>query len=239
MNARVVLRRLVLLGTPLVLGALEIWHPVGLGPNKVQGLLPHVDWWITLHLIQIPLFGLLAWAAVLLTNGHSGPAVLISRLALGVFAVFYVAFDAIVGVATGVVARRARDLPLDQHAGLEQAVQALFASEGNHWVADVGRFGWLIGLFAAVVVLYRTGRPLAPLALLAWATVIFWWSHEPPFGPLGMLGFFLAMAWLEYAPRRGDRAAHPPTAQHTPKVSLARPARQDTRHTQLPRADLR
>ena len=223
-NARVVLRRLVLLGTPLVLGALEIWHPVGLGPNKVQGLLPQVDWWITLHLLQIPLFGLLAWAAVLLTNGYSGPAVLISRLALGAFAIFYVAFDAIVGVATGVVARRARDLPVDQLAGLEQAVRALFASEGNQWVADLGRYGWLIGLFAAVAVLYRAGRPLPPLALLAWATVLFWWSHEPPFGPLGMFGFCLAAAWLELAPRRGDRAARRPTAPDTTKVRPARPA---------------
>lgn len=52
-----------------------------------------MDQWLTVHMIQLPLFGLLAVAIFLLTNRFSGRAVLVSRIALEFFVVFYTALD--------------------------------------------------------------------------------------------------------------------------------------------------
>jgi uncharacterized membrane protein YfcA len=53
------LRRLVLLGTPLVLEILEIWHPIPSGTESTfEVIVNNADWWLTLHILQLPLFGL-------------------------------------------------------------------------------------------------------------------------------------------------------------------------------------
>ena len=55
------LRRLVLLGTPLVLEILEIWHPIPSGTESTfEVIVNNADWWLTLHILQLPLFGLIS-----------------------------------------------------------------------------------------------------------------------------------------------------------------------------------
>src|SRR3712207_9209126 len=82
---RLVLRRLVLLGTPLALAVLEVFHPK---PSGVADAVEQGGWFMWLHIIQVPLFGLMALAVYLLTEGLEGRAVSVSRWAIGVFAVF-------------------------------------------------------------------------------------------------------------------------------------------------------
>ena len=108
-------RRLVVIGTPLALGTLEIFHPMP-GENFIADLHPHVGWWLTLHVLQLPLFGLMALAvATLLTEAQSRDvAAGVSRIALWCFAVFYIAFDSLAGIAAGLVASYASALPADQ-----------------------------------------------------------------------------------------------------------------------------
>ena len=66
-----VLRRLVLLGTPLTLAILEIFHPQpgGVGEAVEQG-----GWFMWFHIIQVPLIGLIALAVYLLhrRSGREG-----------------------------------------------------------------------------------------------------------------------------------------------------------------------
>ena len=95
------LQRLVILGTPLTLGIILLWHPRYISMPSYDKLLPVVDRWLTIHLLQLPLFGLLALAVYLLVKDLHSLAALVSRVAMGFFVVFYTAFDSIVGIATG------------------------------------------------------------------------------------------------------------------------------------------
>ncbi|MDY7016108.1 MAG: hypothetical protein SVX43_21430, partial [Cyanobacteriota bacterium] len=98
-NRWTLLQQLVIVLSPLTLGILEIWHPVGV-PNKsaFESILPQVDWWLTLHLLQVPLFGLMALAVFLMVNNLQGWAARISRGGIAFFVVFYTALDAITGI---------------------------------------------------------------------------------------------------------------------------------------------
>jgi len=96
---RLVLRRLVLLGTPLALAVLEIFHPDR--PTSAGEAVEQGPWFMWFHFIQVPLIGLIALAVNLLTEGLQGRAVMVSRWAVGVFAVFFSAYDAAAGIARG------------------------------------------------------------------------------------------------------------------------------------------
>ena len=61
------LRTAVLFGVPLVVGILNLRHPV-LKPPIYSGIVPHLSWWITLHLLNLILFPLLGLAAYLLVK---------------------------------------------------------------------------------------------------------------------------------------------------------------------------
>jgi hypothetical protein len=95
---RLVLRRVVLLGTPLALAILEIFHPQ---PSGVADAVEQGGWFMWFHIIQVPLIGIIALAVYLLTEGLEGGAVSVSRWAIGVFAVFFSAYDAAAGIPQG------------------------------------------------------------------------------------------------------------------------------------------
>ena len=100
---RLVLRRLVLLGTPLALAVLEIFHPQ---PSGVADAVEQGAWFMWFHIIQVPLIGLIALAVYLLTEGLEGRAVMVSRWAIGVFAVFFSTYEAAAGIGTGYALRK-------------------------------------------------------------------------------------------------------------------------------------
>src|SRR3712207_1269598 len=93
------LRRLVLLGTPLALAILEFFHPEQ--PGGASGAVEQGEWFMWFHIIQVPLIGLIALAVYLLTDGLEGQAVSVSRWAIGVLAVFFSACAAAAGIGTG------------------------------------------------------------------------------------------------------------------------------------------
>jgi len=99
-------RRIILLGTPLVLTVLLFFHPSPY--DDVAGeLMPIASWWIALHTIGFLLFALMGVALWMLTAGLRGVFVTVSRAAAVVFALFYDAGDAIAGISTGILARSA------------------------------------------------------------------------------------------------------------------------------------
>src|ERR687890_1050889 len=80
-------RRIVLLGTPLVLTVLLFFHPSPY--DDVAGeLMPIASWWITLHTIGFLLSALMGVALWLLTAGLRGVFVTVSGAAAVVFALF-------------------------------------------------------------------------------------------------------------------------------------------------------
>src|SRR5438132_14166770 len=73
-----VLRRVVLLGTPLILGILELGHPLLDHMNPIKMLAPIVTWWIILHLLLVPLFALMGWMLFLLLQDVHNRAATVS-----------------------------------------------------------------------------------------------------------------------------------------------------------------
>ena len=187
-------RRLVLLGTPLALLGLEITHPVF---SSMEELLPSADRWLVVHVIQIPLFGLIAMAVYMLVDGLRGQAATISRLAMWVFIVFYIALDAMSGVATGIQLQNASGLDPEQQTIVIQALDAQFDDPIATVIGVIGTIGWLAGVLAVATALHRAGAPRLSVVLLVPAALIFALNHEPPLGPLAFGCFFLAAARLD------------------------------------------
>src|SRR5918997_577530 len=172
-----ILRRIVLLGTPLAV-ALDVafLHP-GLPGDVRTALFPVADLWLTLHVVQLVLFGLMGLALYLLLDGLSGPFAGVGRLAVAVF-------------ATGILARGAVDLPDGEQAAVAWAVTKLFSDPTKQLIFLIGTYAWTVGLLAAAVALYRAGAPRLPLVPLALAAVpvidLFGVDHSPPFNPIAL-----------------------------------------------------
>jgi hypothetical protein len=197
------LKQLIIILTPLILGILEMWHPVGVkGKSAYEVILPQVDWWLTLHLLQLPLFGLMALAVLLMVSPCHGWAAKISRIGIGFFIVFYTALDAITGVAGGILIRSARDLPIDVQAFVAKQVNLLFfdpiiGGSTASLVGLLGAGGWLVGVTAAAIALAQIGVDRLSIILLLLSAVLFGLSHTPPTGPLGLILFFLAVIRID------------------------------------------
>jgi hypothetical protein len=201
-----ILRRLVLLGTPLAFAILEIFHPQ---PSGVADAVEQGGWFMWFHIIQVPLIGLIALAVYLLTEGLEGRAVSVSRWAIGVFAVFFSAYDAAAGIATGYALRNAQGLP----AGAQQAVhEAVIDMPGLSLIfglSIVGSGAWVVALIAAAIALRRAGASLGPFILLILAGVFLMGGHPFPAGTLAFGSFFLAAVWLELGPGRVTSTSEP------------------------------
>jgi hypothetical protein len=203
---RLVLRRVVLLGTPLALAILEIFHPQpgGVGESVEKG-----GWFMWFHIIQVPLIGLIALAVYLLTEGLEGRAAKVSRWAIGVFAVFFSAYDAAAGIGTGYALRNAQGLSAAGQAAVYEVVKDAPGLSLIFGLSIVGTLGWVVALIAAAMALRRAGASRGPFVLLILAGVFLMGGHPYPAGTLAFGCFFLATAWLELAPGRLTSASRP------------------------------
>lgn len=179
--------------TPLLLFVLEFFHTRDLSPTVFQALAPVVGRWLTVHVLQLILFSLMGLAVYLLIEEERGLAATVSRVSIGLFVVFYGAFDALAGIATGVLVRSGLGLPRVEQADVETATQALFeaAEFGSLAIFKViGELGWFVGILAAVVALSGTGRLRLSLAVLAFAALllpVLQGSYANIFGIVGIL----------------------------------------------------
>ena len=203
---RLVFRRVVLLGSPLALAILEIFHPQ---PTGVAGAVEQGGWFMWFHIIQLPLTGLIALAVYLLTEGLDGRAVMVSRWAIAVFAVFFSAYDAAAGIATGYALRNAQGLPAGAQQAIHEAVIDMPGLSLIFGLSIVGTGAWVVALIATAIALRRAGAPLGPFILLILAGVFLMGGHPSPAGTLAFGCFFLATAWLELAPGRLTSASQP------------------------------
>ena len=200
-NTRTLLRRLVLLGTPLVLGIMEIWHPTPSGTESTFDIIvDNADWWFTLHILQLPLFGLMALAVYLLVDGLNGWAATISRIGAWFFVVFYIALDSILGIAGGVIARGARVLPADQQALVarqleEFAFSPIVGGGGPSLIGILGPLGWVTAVVGAAIALRRAGLARIPSILIGLSAIFA--VHSWPTGSLGLAFFLLGAGWVE------------------------------------------
>jgi hypothetical protein len=185
-------RRSLLFGVPLILGILELGHPALLpGDAIVATISPIVTWWTTLHILQVPLFALLGFAVIMLVRDIDNQAATISRCAIAIFIVVYPAFDAAVGISSGILCRTAAS------SELEKGLQDLLWGPVTGVMAIVGSASWLVALISASWAWRTHGAPVAAVALLVMSGALLAVGHIRPFGPLACLCFLLAAVILE------------------------------------------
>jgi RND superfamily putative drug exporter len=147
----------------------------------------------------------------MLLSGLRSAAALVARVALVVWMVFFSAFDAIAGIATGVLARHAHSLSGDDQAGVISAVNFLFddselAGGGFSFLGNVGHFSWVVVAIAATVALYKAGA--SRLAVGAMLLSVLFASHAGPGAAAGLVGLFVA----ELLTFRKGSSETPPTS---------------------------
>jgi hypothetical protein len=216
--ALVLLRRLFLVTTPLALAVVLWWHPAG-GDNVYEGVRDDVGAWLFVHTVFLLFIPLLGLATYLLLNGLRGWASAVSRVALIVFLVFYTAYEATVGVATGILVDHANGLPAGEQGVVADAIQDL---NRNPILADpsislvLGGVGWIVAMVAAAIAFRRAGAGWPVPLVLGFASLFA--IHPPPIGPFGLVCFAAAAVLVERAKARHAKAVVIPPA---PGVSPA------------------
>ena len=196
----VLLRRVFLVATPLVLAGVLWFHPPGDAENIYEGVRDDVGAWLFVHTVFLLFVPLLAIAVYLLLRGVDSRAATVSRVALVFFLVFYTAYEATVGVATGVLVDYANGLSAEEQAVMADAIQDL---NRNPILADpsvsvvLGVLGWVVAMGAAAVAVRRAGFGW-PVTLLLGFSALFA-IHPPPIGPAALLCFATASVLIERA----------------------------------------
>jgi hypothetical protein len=207
----VLLRRVLLVGTPLAFAAVLWFHPAG-GEDVYEGVRDDVEAWLFVHTAFLFFTPLLGIAAYVLLSGLTGRAATVSRVALVFFLVFYTAYEVTVGVGTGVLVDYANGLPPDEQAVVADAIQdynrnAILSDPSISFV--LGALGWIVCMIAAAVAFRRAGAGW-PLTILIGLAALFA-IHPPPIGPIGLACFAAAAVLIERGRARAAKEVVPAT----------------------------
>jgi hypothetical protein len=153
---------------------------------------------VAVHVVQPLLVALLAIAAWLLLDGLRNRPALVARIALPIFLVYFSAYDAVAGIASGALQRHT-----DQTAGptsdaFSHAAHWLFYD--SVWGRDLGMLAltqgaaWIVLVLATALALRRAGARTLTVVLMVLSAPFA--SHGGPTGVLAMLAFFgAALTW--------------------------------------------
>jgi hypothetical protein len=136
----------------------------------------------------------------------------VARVSLLVFLAFYTAYEAIIGLATGIAAEFANGLDGAAQAGAAGAIEEL----NRHWIptaaAAIGSIAWIVAMVATAVAVQRVGVRWPALALLGVSAIFV--MHPPPFGPVALVAFAAAATLIERTRTRpaAERTAEGRTA---------------------------
>jgi hypothetical protein len=193
-------RRLVLLGTPIALAILELFHPVAVTGDALTDLGHRLPIWMTVHLLQLPLFGLMALAVHFLLDGAASVAATVSRIALWFFIVFYISFDTLAGISAGIVLDGALDKSPEVQLEIVRLFEAFQFSPVALAINALGALGWVVSVIAAAYVVRQSGAPLFVVLCLLLSMIFA--MHIPPTGPLGLAFFLIAAVAIEFRRQR-------------------------------------
>src|SRR5918996_1690650 len=198
-------RRGLLLAPPLLLAALEIIHPQ---PDEtVQALMDVSTWFAAFHAIQLVLVGLVALSVLLLADGYGRASAWVTRVGVGVFLIFFSAYDAVAGIATGLAMRSARDLSPAEQNGVWETVKDWPGLDPPVFTLNiVGTLAWVVALVAVALAARRAGAPRAEWIFIALAGVFLLGGHPFPFGTIAFGCLFIAVL-LHERPRLRDRTS--------------------------------
>jgi hypothetical protein len=200
-----------LMSVPLAWAALLWFHPAGDADAVYASLRDEVTVWQVVHAGTLVFIGLMGIALFLLVRDLPGRAAAVSRLAIGPFVLFYGAWEAVIGLATGALVQSGAGGPPAEQAAVAEAVQRL---QDNVIVGDpgvlavVGAGAWITAVVAAVVAYRRVRASVAVPVLLGLSAVVV--SHPPPIGPVGLVCFAAAVGVLALSERTSTAVARAP-----------------------------
>jgi hypothetical protein len=179
--------RVFLVGVPLAFAAVLTQHPMGTGDFFTE-VSENVTAWLAVHYAAAVLFPLMALVIWTLIRGLEGRAATIARVALPIYAVVYGVWEAMFGIANGLLAQTANTLDGEAREGAVEASEAIVSSPVFGEVSvfsSVGGIAWMVGVTGAVLALRSDGVRRAPLILLAIGALMIF--HVPPFGPIALI----------------------------------------------------
>lgn len=176
---------------PLVLAGFGLSHPSVLTAESA-------GWWMTLHVILLPIFPLLGVAIWVLLRADKTGLGWGGRIAAVVYVVFYGGLDCISGIAAGAVVASGVEPDSD-------AIRALFAA--GRPLAIVGAYAFFVAVILVLGSAWRGGTrgvAFVVLAILLLASsYLFTTSHIYwPKGVATMLGFAIGFGGVELLNRR-------------------------------------
>jgi hypothetical protein len=196
---RILVRRVVLFGTPLLYLVLGLLHP-----NPDPGLGDDTGLFIGLHIAQLFLIGGMAYSLWLLVDGVENRAAAVARVLILPYVITYAAFDAVAGIAMGSVVRKANALPAADQAAAGRLIDALRAETWDGYLFYVATALFWLAAVLAVVVALRRRAPTGALVLMGLGAAVFAVGHPQPTGPVGMAFFLAGVIWLELRPRPAE-----------------------------------
>jgi hypothetical protein len=188
------LRRVLLLVPPLLIAGLEVVHPQP--QMNVQALMDASTWFAAFHAIQLVLIGLVAVSVLLLADGFGRATAWATRLGIGLFLVFFSAYDTLAGIGTGLAMRSARTLSAVQQEGVFVVVKDWPGLSLPFALSIIGTGGWVIAV-GALLAARRQAAPRREWLLLGLAAVFLMGGHPFPWGTLAFGCFFLAALFHE------------------------------------------
>jgi hypothetical protein len=199
------------LAAPLLWVGLAFIHPGGTGnePAPYEGIADDANKWILVHFSQLVLTPLVAVGVWMLLDGIRSIAATVARASLVVWMVFFSAFDAIAGIAVGVLTRYANSLAGEQREAVIGAIDFLFQDSkfagGNNFslLGALGQFSWVVLVLAAAVALWRAGA--SRLIVLATLLSFLFATHAGYMAAVGLIALLVAEL-LTFRARRGEPA---------------------------------
>jgi hypothetical protein len=163
-------RRLLLIGTPAAWIVVALLHPVPDNGSIYEDLSSVSGRWLGVHLAQLcltVLMGAVLWTAV---RGRSGLAPSLTRCAVPTYLVFFAAFDAVAGIASGLAIRHGNSLTGEAQRGAASTAEHLLL---NHVAGDASPLAAVstVALTTAVIGVSMTWRN-AGAARSIWIPVI-------------------------------------------------------------------
>lgn len=208
MSAGTTATRALLVGAPVAFAGLLMAHPTGEGSFSAV-VAANTTPWLVVHVGAAVLFPLMAYVVWLMLRGVEGRAARTARVALPVFAVFYGVWEALMGIATGIVAQEGNAATGAASTALAETVERI----ATHPIAgelgvfnSVGSLAWVVGVSAALVALHGAGVRRGALVLLGIGAMMV--MHVPPIGPVALVCLSLAGLLIERERAARQSSAH-------------------------------
>jgi hypothetical protein len=181
----------LLLVPPLAFAAFEGIHP---RPDvNAQAVMDVATWFAAFHAIQLVMIGLVAVSVLILADELGAASAWTTRLGIGIFLIFFSAYDAVAGIATGLAMRTARDLPAAQQEGVWETVKDWPGLHPSAFAINiVGTLGWVVALVGIALIARRRGTARSEWIPIGLAGLFLMGGHPFPFGTIAFGCLFIA-----------------------------------------------